>query len=137
MGFRSYFRESERDFQMMETLGTQEEPDVAHELTRNLLKSEDNWIGLYVAGGGVTGVMRALREDAGPAAKRLVVVAHELTTETRAGLAEGIIKVVLSHPARLLAETIVKVMAEALDTHRTPIVSQHTLPFEIYTAANI
>jgi LacI family transcriptional regulator len=64
---------------------------------------------------------------------RLVVVAHELTNETRAGLAEG----VLSHPARLLADTLVKAMAEALDTHRTPIVSQHVLPLEIYTAENI
>jgi LacI family transcriptional regulator len=101
------------------------------------MKSEENWVGLYVAGGGVTGVMRALREDGGPASKRLVVVAHELTNETRAGLAEGIIKVVLSHPARLLADTLVKATAEALDTHRTPIVSRHMLPFEIFTAANI
>lgn len=31
------------------------------------MKSEENWVGLYVAGGGVTGVMRALREDGGPA----------------------------------------------------------------------
>lgn len=137
MGFRSYFRESASDFQMMETLGTQEEPQIAYELTQRLLKSEPNWVGLYVAGGGVTGVMRALREDGGPAAKRLMVVAHELTNETRAGLAEGIIKVVLSHPARLLADTLVRAMAEALDTHRTPTVSQHILPFDIFTAANI
>ncbi|MFA1625268.1 hypothetical protein ACDY96_21510 [Rhizobium mongolense] len=60
-----------------------------------------------------------------------------MTNETRAGLAEGIIQVVLSHPARLLADTLVKAMAEALDTHRTPIVSQHVLLFEIYTAENI
>ncbi|MGV2103840.1 LacI family DNA-binding transcriptional regulator [Rhizobium sp. 21-4511-3d] len=137
MGFRSYFRESNREFQMMETLGTQEEPQIAYELTQRLLKSESNWVGLYVAGGGVTGVMRALREDGSPAARRLMVVAHELTHETRAGLAEGLIKVVLSHPARLLADTLVRAMAEALDTHRTPTVSQHILPFEIYTAANI
>ncbi|MGY5803598.1 hypothetical protein ACXHMN_19895 [Rhizobium sp. LEGMi12c] len=85
----------------------------------------------------LVGDLGALREDGGPAAKRLVVVAHELTNETRAGLAEGVIKVVLSHPARLLADTLVRAMAEALDTHRTPTVSQHMLPFEIYTAANI
>lgn len=60
------------------------------------MKSE-HWVGLYVAGGGVTGVMRALREDGGPASKRLVVVAHELTNETHAGPAEGIVKVVRSH----------------------------------------
>ncbi|WP_168878966.1 LacI family DNA-binding transcriptional regulator [Rhizobium sp. P28RR-XV] len=137
MGFRSYFRESASEFQMMETLGTLEEPQIAYELTQRLLRTEPNWVGLYVAGGGVTGVMRALREDGGPAAKRLVVVAHELTNETRAGLAEGLIKVVLSHPAKLLADTLVRAMAEAMDTHRTSTVSQHILPFEIHTAANI
>jgi LacI family transcriptional regulator len=137
MGFRSYFRESASEFQVMETSGTREDPEVAYELTKNMLKAEPNWVGLYVAGGGITGVMRALREDGGPASRRLMVIAHELTNETRGGLAEGLIKVVLSHPARLLADTLVRAMAEALDTHRTPTVSQHILPFEIFTAANI
>lgn len=137
MGFRSHFRESAREFQMMETLGTLEEPDIAYDLTRNILASEDNWVGLYVAGGGITGVMRALREDGGPAARRLVVVAHELTNETRTGLAEGLIKAVLSHPPKLLAETLVTAMAKAVGADRSSYLSQHVLPFEIYTAANI
>ena len=137
MGFRSYFRESASDFQMMETLGTLEEPQLAYEFTQRLLRSETDWVGLYVAGGGITGVMRALREDGGPATKRLIVVAHELTNETRAGLAEGLIKVVLSHPQRLLAETLVRAMAEALATNQVSRISQHILPFDIYTATNI
>lgn len=137
MGFRSHFRESVRDFQMMETFGTQEEPSQAYDLTLRLLASEPDWVGLYVAGGGITGVMQALRENRSEAARRLLVVAHELTNETRAGLAEGLIKVVLSHPSPLLAETLVKAMAEALAADRTAPVSQHILPFEIYTAANI
>nr|WP_237359275.1 substrate-binding domain-containing protein [Rhizobium phaseoli] len=137
MGFRSYFRESAPGFQMLETVATLEEPEIAYEATRRLLQTEPNWVGLYVAGGGITGVMRALREDGGPAAKRLVVIAHELTNETRAGLAEGLIRVVLSHPAKLLGETLVRAMAEALDAGRSPIVSQHIVPFEFYTATNI
>lgn len=136
-GFRSYFRESGAQFQMMETMVTLEEPDIAYDLTRKLLQTEPDLMGLYVAGGGVTGVMRALREDGGPVARQLVVVGHELTNETRAGLADGVIKVVLSHPARLLADTLVRAMAEAVQTKRTPTVSQHNLPFEIFTAANI
>jgi LacI family transcriptional regulator len=101
------------------------------------LQTEPNWVGLYVAGGGITGVMRALREDGGRAAKRLVVIAHELTNETKAGLAEGLIKVVLSHPAKQLGETLVRAMAQALDTDRSPTVSQHIVPFDFYTATNI
>lgn len=136
-GFRSYFRESGVDFQMMETMVTLEEPDIAYDLIRKLLRTEPDLVGLYVAGGGITGVMRALREDDGPVAKDMIVVGHELTNETRAGLAEGVIKVVLSHPARLLGDTLVRAMADAVQTNRTPTVSQHTLPFEIFTAANI
>ncbi|UIL31609.1 hypothetical protein LZK75_38495 (plasmid) [Rhizobium leguminosarum] len=60
---------------MLETVATLEEPEIAYEATRHLLQTEPNWVGLYVAGGGITGVMRALREDGGPAAKRLVVIA--------------------------------------------------------------
>lgn len=137
MGFRSYFRESAADFQMVETIATLEEPEIAYEATRHLLQTEPNWVGLYVAGGGITGVMRALREDGGPVAKRLTVVAHELTNDTRAGLAEGSIKVVLSHPAKSLAESLVRAMAEALNAGRPATVSQHFLPFDVYTATNI
>ncbi|WP_342457088.1 LacI family DNA-binding transcriptional regulator [Ensifer adhaerens] len=136
-GFRSFFRESGAEFQMMETMVTLEEPDIAYDITRRLLQTEPDLVGLYVAGGGITGVMRALREDGSPVAKQMIVVGHELTNETRAGLAEGVIKVVLSHPARMLADTLVRAMAEAVQTNRSPTVSQHTLPFEIFTAANI
>ncbi|SFY33226.1 LacI family transcriptional regulator [Paracoccus pantotrophus] len=136
-GFRSYFRESGPEFQMMETMVTHEEPDIAYELTRNLLATEPDLVGLYVAGGGITGVMQALRENSGPVARQMIVVGHELTNETRSGLADGVIKVVLSHPARLLADTLVHAMAEAVQANRTHAVSQHLLPFEIFTAANI
>ncbi|TCL74065.1 hypothetical protein EV286_103605 [Rhizobium sp. BK251] len=46
--------------------------------------------------------------DDGLVAKNLIVVAHELTNETRAGLADGVIKGVLSHPAKQLGDTLVR-----------------------------
>ena len=49
-----------------------------------------------MAGGGITGVMRALREAGGELARSLIVVGRELTPETRAGLIDGVIKVILS-----------------------------------------
>lgn len=138
MGFRSYFREAAPKFQMLETLATMEEPESAYQFTKRLLASQDRWVGLYVAGGGVTGVMRALREDRSPKAQRLVVVAHELTNETRAGLAEGLIKAVLSHPARQLTETLVRTMGDAVLNRADSFpMTQTLLPFEIYTAENI
>lgn len=65
------------------------------------------------------------------------MVAHELTNETRAGLADGVIKAVLSHPTKLMADTLVEAMAHAVTAHRSSTVSQHILPFDIFTASNI
>lgn len=42
---------------------------------------------------------------------------RRLTNETRAGLADGVIKVLLSHPARLLGDTFVRAMPEAFSKH--------------------
>jgi LacI family transcriptional regulator len=107
----------------------------------NSFKGAAGWVVRLAAamdfyGGGIAGVMRALREDDGPIAKQIIVVGHELTHETRAGLVEGIIKVVLSHPARLLGNTLVRALAETVQIKRTPAVSQHALPFEIFTVAD-
>lgn len=138
MGFRSHFRESAPLFQVMNTLATLEEPSLAYDFTIKLLEAEPDWVGLYVAGGGITGVMEALRQPAfSERRKSLVVVAHELTNETKAGLAEGIITAVLSHPAKMLADTLVHTMSEAVvrEANTSPI--QRILPFDIFTMTNI
>lgn len=137
MGYRSYFRESDRGFAMLETMTTFEDAEIGYDLMHKLFDREPRLAGLYVAGGGITGVMRALRERKGSMTRLPIVIAHELTNETRAGLADGVITAVLSHPAKLMAETLVHAMAEASGTHRASSVVQHILPFEIYTAANI
>jgi len=137
MGFRSYLREQGLEFQMMETMLTHEEPKNAYDLIQQLLTTTPDLVGLYVAGGGITGVMRALRENDTPAVKKLIVVGHELTNDTRTGLADGVVKAILSHPARVLTDTLVNAMAEAVNAGPSSTVAQHILPFEIYTAENI
>src|SRR5205085_1901736 len=87
----------------------------------------DNW----KVGGGITGVMRALREEGGEAAKSLVVVGRELTPETRAGLIDGVVKMILAHPIRLLADTTRDALVEATTGHTRSEVMQRVLPFEI------
>jgi LacI family transcriptional regulator len=135
MGFRSYFREHAPDFRLLEPRTSLEDVRYAHESTLDLLKRDPDLVGLYVAGGGVEGVMRALREEG--AAARVVTVGLDLTEATRSGLIEGVVKLVLSHPLQLLAETAVEAMARALERGRHAPAPQILLPFDVYTPENV
>jgi LacI family transcriptional regulator len=90
MGFRSHFREHAPEFTVLEALTSLEDSRYAAEMTRELLARNPDLVGLYVAGGGVSGVMSALRED--DAFRRIVAVGHELTPKTREGLIDGVLK---------------------------------------------
>ncbi len=135
MGFRSYFREHAPGFRLLEPLASLEDTRYAHGCTLDLLKRDPDLVGLFVAGGGVEGVMRALREEA--AHRRVVTVGLDLTPATRSGLVEGVLSLVLSHPLRLLAETAVEAMARAVE--RGPgqdPAPQILLPFDVHTPEN-
>lgn len=135
--FRSYFRERAPDFQVLDAITTFEDSKYAYQSTLDLLHRTPDLVGLFIAGGGKTGVLRGLREDESGLAKSLNVVGLDLTPEARAGLLDGTINVILAHPIRLLAETTVELLASvtAGKTHGEPV--QRLLPFEIYTPENL
>ena len=82
-GFRSYFREFAPEFTLLEPLSTFETSAVAQEMTEKLLREHPDLAGLYVAGGGITGAVEALR--ASGRADEIVTVGYELMDVTRAG----------------------------------------------------
>lgn len=134
-GFRTYLREHAPDVHLLPTEATYEDDDRAFAITVRLLQESPDLAGIYVAGGGVGGVITALRtRDASH--PQPVVVVNELTDQTREALADGVIQVVLSHPAAQMARTAVEVMARAM-TASNEGRRQHFLPFEIFTAENI
>ena len=135
--FRSYIRERSDGWQMLDTPSTREEPQIAYEITRDLLASEPDLVGLYVAGGGATGVVRALREEDPARAQRLIVVTRDLTGETRAALVDGIINAALTHPAEAMAAALLEAMVQATGDSPPTAVIHQILPFEIFTPENI
>jgi len=134
-GFRSYFREHAPAFTLLEPLSTFETTAVAQEMTEKLLGEHPDLAGLYVAGGGITGVIAGLR--ASGRVGNIVVVGYELMEVTRSALLDATLTFIISHPlARLADETIGRmvsaVSAVSKDGNYTSI-----LPFEIYTRENI
>ena len=135
MSFRSYFREHATGFQLLEPRTSLEEVRYAYESTLDLLQREPDLVGLFVAGGGIEGVIRALREES--AFERVFTVGLDLTAETRSGLIDGVLKLVLSHPMQHLAETVVEAMVRAMERGRPEPARQMLLPFDVYTPENV
>lgn len=134
-GFRSYFREHPRGFELLEAASTFETASIAREVTERLLERHPDLAGLYVSGGGITGAAAALRECG--RANEIVTVAYDLTDVTRAGLLDGTINVLISHPLQTLAHEAIGAMIRAFDGGPDFPPQSISLPFEIYTPENL
>jgi LacI family transcriptional regulator len=134
MSFRSYMREHAPRFSVMESVTTFEDPGYAYENTIDLLKRTPDLAALWVAGGGIEGVVQAIA-DAG-AAGRLVTIGRDLTEDTRSALIDGTIRLVLSHPLKAMAEAAVGTMIAATSEALPPF-QQALLPFDLWTAENV
>lgn len=134
-GFRSYFREHAPDFTLLEPLSTYETRAVAQEMTEKLLRDHPDLAGLYVAGGGISGVIAGLRSTG--AAGRVVVVGYELMDITREALIDRTVTFIIGHPLQRLAQETVDRMVRA--TVKPEVAGNPTcvLPFDIFTRENI
>jgi LacI family transcriptional regulator len=134
-GFRSYFREHAPDFTLLEPLLTYESRAVAQEMTEKLLTDHPDLSGLYVAGGGITGAIAALRSTG--RAGKLVVVGYELMDVTRSALLDGTLTFVISHPLARIAQEALAGMVRAVSMPGESGSLTAILPFDIYTRENI
>jgi len=134
IGLRSYFREHAPDFEVLDSRVNLEEPSIAYEATFGLLRRHPDLAGLYVAGGGMEGVMAALREEG---TKGLVAICPELTPDSRLALSEEIISFVIGTPLPQLPAELIRVMAQACLPGGADVPSQTFLPFNLYLPENI
>ena len=135
IGLRSYFREVAPQFEVLVTLVNLEESSLAHEATLDLVQRHPDLVGLYVAGGGMEGVISALREE--NTAGRIVGVCHEITADSRSALADNIMTTVIATPIERLSRELVGLMARAIEAGAAEIPGQTFLPFDIYVSENI
>jgi LacI family transcriptional regulator len=134
-GFRSYFREHAPEFTLLEPLSTFEQSAIAQEMTEKLLREHPDLAGLFLAGGGITGTVAALR--ANDRAGKVVVVGQQLMSVTRQALLDGVLTLVISVPLGRVAMDATKGMMLAVDGKSEAGTYTSVLPFEIYTRENI
>ncbi len=80
ISFRTYLREHAPHLELLEPLVNFEEPRFAYQGTLELLQRTPDLVGIYMVGGGVEGVMDALREA--NASNRITAICHDLTKNT-------------------------------------------------------
>ena len=132
-GFRSYCREHGAGFTLLEPFQTFEDKSIARDVTHQLLRQEPNLVGLYVSGGGMLGVLEALK-DVGRE-RAIVTVGHEITDHTRMGLVDQNLSLVLAHPiSRLASESIAQILR---DLRAGSGVSKRLLGFDVFTPENV
>jgi LacI family transcriptional regulator len=134
IGLRSYFRENAPDFEVLDSRVNLEEPSIAHEATFGLLRRYPDLVGLYVAGGGMEGVIAALREEGRTG---LVVICPELTVDSHLALTEEQITFVIGTPLSQLPAELVRLMCLACLHGGSDVPSQTFLPFTLYLPENI
>jgi LacI family transcriptional regulator len=130
-GFRSYLREHNTEFSVLEPLPTYESAAVAREHVETLLTNHPDLCGLYISGGGVTGAIAALR--AMPKRADFVAVGYELFDDTRAALIDGTLSMIISHPLERFARETIETLMKAKSGGREAGAHQVTFGFDIYT----
>lgn len=135
IGFRSYFREQAPEFTLLDTLINLETNQITYEAMLALLDRHPDLAGCYVAGGGMEGAIKAMREarpSDGP-----VLILNEILPESRAALAEMVATMVISAPLPRLCRELIDLMGETIQTGAGSLAGQTFLPFDIYLPENI
>ncbi len=135
--FRSYIREHAPRLVVEESRPTHEDADEAYQMVKELLASADDLAGILIVGGGISGVLSALREAPEEKRKSIKLVCRDIGPETRKGLTEGLITAALCHPLEKTSNVLIQTMLDAIQNKDTGTTIQRTIPFEIVTPENI
>lgn len=129
-GFRSFVREGVQGFSVLDPMVNLETRKLTYEATLDLLDRHPDLRGIYVAGGGMEGAIAALRESRAP--EKIALVVNELTEESRAGLVDGYVTMVISTPLEQLCRDMVEMMISAVKSGVSDVPAQHFLQPQIY-----
>jgi LacI family transcriptional regulator len=135
--FRSYMREHAPGFHISETLLTHEEPNNAYAMVHRLIAEEPDLKGIFVNGGGISGVLRAMRELLPERQRQIHIVCRDIGPETRKGLSEGLITASLCHPLDKMPQELIGVMLRLIERRDTASIEQRIVPFDILTPESI
>lgn len=135
-GVRSFFAEKAPQFRVLPPIITLDNGAITEEATLDLLARHPDLCGIYVAGGGVEGVISALA--ATPRRPDLCVILQEPTVESRPAMRKGLVTLVIDSQPQLIAKSLIEVMVQLPKTEEIdPQRHRVLVPLQIVTPENI
>jgi LacI family transcriptional regulator len=135
ISFRSYMREHASEMPLLESVIILDDDRICYEAATHMLQSNPDLVGIYAAGGGQEGLVRALRESG--RAQEIVAVCNELTANNKAALIDGTLDLVLDTPIAKISEKVVQLMCEACEAGDRTALGQILFPVDMYISENI
>ncbi|TPE54064.1 LacI family transcriptional regulator [Maribrevibacterium harenarium] len=135
ISFISYFRDFKHQFEILDARTNLDDVALAKQATLELLHDYPDLVAIYSAGGGVDGIIDALKETGRH--KDIVLICNELTTKTRKALIDGTVDLVLATPIQKIASELAETFAKAFDSKRSSSLTHIRLPAEIYVAEGL
>jgi len=133
-GFRSVFSEMFPDVEIGATIEVADESQRSYRAAQALFARNPDIGGVYCAGGGRAGIVRAVQEQFGD--QRPLVFCHDLTEQTREALLNGTLDIVVDQNARLMAEQATIHLLGALATN-APYLTKKLVEPRLITRENI
>ena len=133
-GFRSWFAEKAPEFELLDTQINLDDSALAHEAMLDLLRRHPDLVGVGVMGGGMEGIVAAMRSEL--PASALAAVCNEATPISRSALAEGYLTAVIATPVEQLAQRSVAAMLAQLGAAPPPR-RREIIAFEIVLAESL
>lgn len=135
--FRSYIREHAPHLTVEDSRPTNEDSREAYLMMKDLLSTGEKLAGVMIAGGGISGVLQALREAPAEQRKGVRLICRDIGPEARKGLSEGLITAALCHPLEQISSVLVETMIDVTKEKGPSATLQRTVPLEIVTPESI
>lgn len=133
-GFMSLLAEQARPLVVVGLCEGHDDPERNRRLTRTLVHQHPDLAGLYNLGGASDGVARALKEAG--LARRVVLIGHGLTPDTRALLIDGGMDAVITQSPQTMVLNCVRVFAN-LRERRDPLSGVETVSSQVLFRENL
>lgn len=135
VSFRSYLREYAPMFTVMESIIDLDDSKLAYEATVDMITSNPDLVGIFNAGGGVEGLIRAIRDE--EVGDDLIVVCNEITPTTRDALLDHTIDMVTATPVERLATKTIETMVDALGNPNRAGITEVPLNADLYISESV
>ncbi|MEM9631167.1 MAG: LacI family DNA-binding transcriptional regulator [Pseudomonadota bacterium] len=133
-GFRSALREYAPDVRLRDSLVYLDDTAVAYEAASELLSSAPDLKGLYHCGGGVTGVIKALRESG--RGQEIFYICHEKSPHADEGLLDGTVDLLIENPVEAVVTRSLALMESALTDKKSGFLNE-IIEFKLITPENV